>query len=189
MVICQLSSDTCAVRLIDSLGRKLMLTCQDTRDGRKGAGHRLNHPSRREKSKWNYQSDKPNPNLYPLLPLSVDNGVNDGDDDDADERGRDGGRERERKSTASAWKIQFQFAIWKMKFVWGSKLMTIFLYTHIVYYRVQSAWPTVHPLCTHRATLQMGRVFCLCDSVMTVLWSVIKYFKVAKRPKKTARKS
>lgn len=145
MVICQLSSDTCAVRLIDSLGRKLMLTCQDTRDGRKGAGHRLNHPSRREKSKWNYQSDKPNPNLYPLLPLSVDNGVNDGDDDDADERGRDGGRERERKSTASGWKIQFQFAIWKMKFVWGSKLMTIFLYTHIVYYRVQSAWPTVHP--------------------------------------------
>lgn len=62
--------------------------------------------------------------------------------------------------------------------------MTIFLHTHIVYYRVQSAWPTVHPLCTHRATLQMGRVFCLYDSVMTVLRSVIKYFKVAKRPKK-----
>lgn len=38
MVICQLSSDTCAVRLIDSLARKLMLTCQDTRDGRKGGG-------------------------------------------------------------------------------------------------------------------------------------------------------
>lgn len=35
-------------------------------------------------------------NNYSLLPLSVDNGVNDGDDDDADERGRKGKIESER---------------------------------------------------------------------------------------------
>lgn len=183
MVICQLSSDTCAVRLIDSLGRKLMLTFQDTRDGRKGEGHRLNHPSRREKSKWNYQSDKPNPNHKPLLPLSVDNGVNDGDDDADDERGRVRGREREEEH-GKCLENSISICNLKNEICVGIKINDNFpLYTHCTS-RVQSAWPTVHPLCTHRATLQVGRDFCLCDSVMTVLWSVIKYFKVAKRPKK-----